>query len=266
MPTLPELQRQFLGAILDGGDAGALLVHGGIAPALRLNIYANNARSNFIDSLRLSFPVVLRLVGVEYFDQCARAYRAAHPSRAGDLHPAGAAFPAFLGELHAGGGHPYLGDVARLEWLCQEALMAADAARPDAAQFLGRLGAVAPSRLERLKFRLHPSARAFESRYPASDIWRANLGDAEPELIDFAQGGERLLLLRAGGKLDMHRLTAGEHGFLQALQAAAEFGAALETGAAAVETEACGAGFDAAAALQRFVAAEAIVDFELGAD
>lgn len=262
MPTLPELQRQVLAAILDDGadndGVARLIVRGAIAPAGRLGIYANNARGNFIEALRLSFPVVLRLVGEAYFDQCARAYRRAQPSRAGDLHPAGAAFPAFLAERHDGGEYRYLGDVARLEWACQEVLMAADAAPPDPGRFLGRLGAVAPECHAALQFRLHPAARTFHSSFPASAIWRANLGAGEPPVIDLAQGGERLLLLRTDGQLDMLPLSAGEHGFLQALEAAARFDAAVDAGAAA---QAPGGDFDAAAALQRFVAAGAIVDF-----
>jgi hypothetical protein len=261
MPTLLELQRDFLAAILDGGAiADGRVLARGIDPARRLSVYANTARTNFIESLHLGFPVTLRLVGAEYFDQCANAYRASHPSRSGDLNAAGQAFPGFLAELHAGGDHRYLGDVARLEWLCQESLMAADPPRLDAARFFERLAAVAPARYDGLRFALHPAARLFSSDYPASEIFNANLGDEEPPLIDLSKGGERLLIVRCEVRdthtLDFHPLTAGEYAFMHALDADTDFAAAMER----ADTD--GSGFDAVAALRRFIAAGAIVDFD----
>ena len=256
MPTLRELQTRVLGAVLDGEDAAELIRAGGLTPSSeRLEVYANNARINFTESLRLGYPVLLRLVGEAYFDQCARAYRMQCPSRSGDLHSAGAAFAAYLGELHTGGEHRYLADVAHLEWLCQESLMAAEHGRLD----LARLAEVAPARYESLRFKLHPAARLFASDYPAREIWEANLAtETAPPLIDLAKGGERLLLMRRGGRLEFHRLSPGEHAFLESLAAHAAFAAAVETGAAAADAAAA---FDAAAVLRRFVAAEAIVDF-----
>src|ERR1700690_969479 len=83
MPTLPELQRNFMDALLDGccEPVQPEIIAGAVAPNQRLAIYANNAETNFIESLRLSFPAIRRLVGDAYFTQCARAYRAGHPSR-----------------------------------------------------------------------------------------------------------------------------------------------------------------------------------------
>jgi hypothetical protein len=282
MPTLLELQREFLGAVLDGAVAAEnRILARGMAPARRLGVYTNNARANFIEGLRLGFPVILRLVGEAYFDHCALAYRAAHPSRSGDLNAAGQAFPGFLAERHAAGDYRYLGEVARLEWLCQESLMAADHPPPDAVRFFERLAAVPPQRYDDLKFTLHSTARLFASDYPASEIWNANLADAEPKIIDLAKGGERLLLIRSPvghpQTLEFHRLSAGEYALLSAIEARADFAAALAHAMAASDAHTAPStaqvaaavpgdrpsDFDAAAALQRCVAASAIVDFDL---
>jgi hypothetical protein len=265
MPSLRELQRGILRSLLEGEpqpDALAqIIAPPGMHPAPILNLYANNARSHFIDALRSSYPAVRRLVGDEYFDQCARSFHARYPSRSGDLQPAGEHFPEHLLELHGAGEYRYLGEVARLEWLIEETLLAADHAPLD----LGKLQAVPPEGYDDLRFSLHPSARLFASEFPCTAIWEANVGsDAEPPTIDLGSGHDRVLLTRERGRLRLHRLSAGEMRFLRSLQAADTFRAAVESGFGAHlpggAEEGLAATFDAAAALRRFVAATVIVD------
>ncbi len=245
-------------AILDEPASGAALpvVDNGIAAVERLAVYAGNARGNFQSALESSYPVIRRLVGADYFEQCARAFQHEHPSRSGDLQPAGARFPAYLDLLHRDSEYRYLGDVARFEWLLEEACLAADHAPLD----LARLAAVAPENYDGLHFRLHPSVRLFESPYPCLAIWQANTAADEPPMIDL-QGAprQRLAIVYSRGDLRFHALSAGEHSFLASLQAGAPFAAAITAAIAAGTTEPDT--FDAGAALQRFVLARAIVDF-----
>jgi hypothetical protein len=254
--SLRELQRDFMRAILDDPASAAALpvVSNGIAAAQRLAVYAGNARANFSSALELSYPVVRRLVGVDYFEQCARGLSRKHPSRSGDLQPAGAPFPDYIDALHRDGEYRYLGDVARFEWLVQEALLAADHAPFD----LGKLAAVAPADYDGLHFHLHPSLRLFESSFPCLAIWRANSAAEEPPLIDLNGAPDaRIAIMHSGSDLRFHTLSAGEYAFLKALEAAAPFASAVAAGAAAGAAHA----FDAGAALRRFVLASAIVDF-----
>jgi hypothetical protein len=270
MRTLPELQADFLRAILDGAPEclGDAIVVDGLSADRRLAVYANNAEANFLGSLRSSFPAVCRLVGDEYFAQCAREFRGAHPSRSGDLSPAGAAFPDYLAALHADDRFRYLGDVARLEWLYHECLTAGEHAAFD----LERLAAVPADDYDRILFRLHPAARLFDSPFPAVAIWEANVAsEQEPERIDLDRGGDRVLLIRGRDGVVFRPLAAGDHAFLANLARGQPFAAALAAGAEAAEAaEAPGAaegatGFDAAAVLPAFVQAGVIVDFSLGA-
>jgi hypothetical protein len=256
MPTLLELQVAMLEGVLDGAAqrAAQLIAGGDIDPARRVGIYANNAETNFIDSLRVSFPAVRRLAGDAYFDQCARIYRREHASTSGDLQHAGARFPQFLAALLGAGEYRYFADVAALEWLYQESLLAADHARLD----LAKLAAVAPQAYGELRFMLHPTARLLASDYPTLEIWEANAGsEAEPPLIDLSQGPQWLLANRSRGRVRVTRVSAGEHAFLERLRHGANLDEAFAAGAATQ------AEFDAAATLQKFVAAEAIVDFAL---
>jgi hypothetical protein len=254
MPTLLELQYAFMNGILDGdpGAASEQIWPKGIDPSQRLGIYANNALANFVDSLRLSFPAVRRLVGDDYFDRCARGFRRQRPSRSGDLQHTGEGFSEYLLQLHRSDQYRYLADVARLEWLYQESLIAADHPPLD----LARLGTVAPGEYGGLRFRLHPAARLFASDYPVVEIWEANVGSAaEPPVIDLGKGADRALLARGRGGLQIYRLSPAEYVFLNACRQREPFEAAVES-AVAID-----AAFDAGAALRRFVQADAIVDF-----
>ncbi|HEU4622795.1 MAG TPA: DNA-binding domain-containing protein [Burkholderiaceae bacterium] len=98
--------------------------------AYRLAIYRANAIAACTRALRAHYPVCARLVGDEFFDATARAYRQAHPSTNGDLGHYGDAFAEFLRTFEHARSLPYLSDVAQLEWAVHIATTAAD--RPDA--------------------------------------------------------------------------------------------------------------------------------------
>jgi hypothetical protein len=255
MRALRELQFEFMSAVL-GGDlerAAGSIIANGVDARRRIAVYIHNAEANFLQSLRLCFPAVQRLVGEEYFRYCVGRYRDRRPSPSGDLQHAGAAFPGYLAELHGEDEFRYLSDVARLEWLYHEAETAAPHGRFD----VERLASVPPCQHDRLRLRLSPSARLFAAEFPALDIWAANVGSAgEPELIDLAKGPDRLLLARpTHGQVEFHRLSIAEGAFLQQLQAEAELATAIAAATAKAPE------FDAGVTLRRFVAADAIVDF-----
>jgi hypothetical protein len=259
MPPLRELQNELLEAVcaVDGAAARPaaaprVAVPPRIVPAHGLLVYRANVRANFLDSLHSSFPALWRLVGEEYFRQLAREFQRVHPSRSGDLLHVGAPFPAFVAERHRGGGYDYLGDVARFEWLCQEALLASDHAPLD----LERLRSVAPADYDALRFELHPGLRLFASPYPVRRIWEVNVtGEDSPEIVDLDAGGESLALLAPQLELKFHDLSAGEFAFFESLRGGAAFGPAIEAASARDDA------FDAVAALQRAVGAAIIVDF-----
>jgi hypothetical protein len=255
---LRELQSDFLATIL-GGDAAAAagarlereLVAGEYGVADGLAVHANNAEHHFVDRLRQGFPVVHRLVGEAYFAQCAREFRREQPSRSGDLHHLGAGFPAYWQRRHGADRYRYLADVARLEWLYEEASTAADHPPFD----LAKLARVPPAAYDTLQFRLHPSLRLFESEFPVLAIWEANRrAERESEFIDLGSGGERLMLVRKADGIAIHRLTLGECVFLQQIEQARGFTDCIS---AAEEADVA---FAATVTLEKFVREQVIVD------
>ena len=135
MPTesLASIQAQFLALLYEdspaapSGFAHQNIVRSDALPAAaRLAIYRNNLHANFHSVMALEFPVIQQLSGGDYFRQLAADYQRAQPSRSGNLHHIGVAFPAWLTERLAGTDYAWFGDVAALEWAWQECYVAAE--------------------------------------------------------------------------------------------------------------------------------------------
>ena len=239
-PTnLAELQARFAATLRgpghDGETADPALIAGivddGLEPAARLNLYRNNARAMFTGALERSFPVLARRVGDGYFHRLAAEYRDAHPSRSGDLHWIGEHFPAWLAVRLAGTEYAWLADLARLEWACEEVLVAADVP----AIAIEALGGVAPEVLPHVQLRLQPALRCVSSRYPVWSVWRANQPDQSGDAIVAERGAEHVIVTRADDRPILHLRPDAEVRFVAALSAGAGLQDALENSSLPVE-------------------------------
>lgn len=229
MPGLLELQRRFAAALRGGAaaDAAEWAEGDGLPPAARVRVYAHNARAFFEQALELTYPVVRRRVGDDYFRQLAVAYRARHPSRAGDLHEVGRAFPAFLDAELADTPYAWLADLARLEWACADAATAREVpAAPVAA-----LAGIEADRLADVRFELVPSLRIVGSPFPVYAAWLANQPDAAGEAVALDAGPGHVLVRAADGGYRLRPVTAAACRFAARLAAGASLGAALEDAA-----------------------------------
>ena len=243
MRALRETQEEFAAALLGGGahrfDS-------------RLQVYRNNVFVSLLQALADVYPVLVRLVGRDYFDQAARRFVRQHPSRSGNLHDFGSELPGFLAGLPEAASLPYLSDVAALEWAWHEAFHAGDAPALDAA----RLAALPESAVASLRFRLHPAARLVASPYPVLAIWEANVeGAPEGGEIRLDAGPDRLLVMRRELERVIERLTPGEFGLLYALASGESLADACGAAAAAEP------GIDLQAAMARFVAGRVVTEF-----
>ncbi len=230
--SLAETQARFARALRDPqagsvtGDATLLagIREDGIAPAARLNVYRNNARAIFTTSLERSFPVLARRVGDGYFRRLASDYRTDHPSRSGDLHWIGSAFPSWLERRLAGSEYVWLADLARLEWACEEVLVAGDAT----AIGLDALAAVEPEHLAELSLGLQPALRCVHSVYPVWSVWRANQPEGSGTEVDLGLGAEHVVVTRAEDRPVLHLRSETEVRFVAALAGGQRLAAALE--------------------------------------
>lgn len=247
MPALLELQQalraQLLGDALPPDDERAL----------RLAIYRNTCLSTLVNALRLSFPAVQRLVGVEFFDGSAREFIRRHPPASAWLNDYGAGFAGFLSGFVPAATLPYLADVARLEWTVNRALHADDAPGLD----LARLAALHQSARSRVSFTAHPALSLLRLEFPADAIWRAVLDQdaAAMAAIDLASGPVHLLIERDASGVQVRRLNVARWQFTARLCAGEPLYSALDDGPDA----------DISAWLAEHLSSGRFIDFNLNA-
>lgn len=171
MPALADLQREFLTAITSGDDEkiSAVIVEGTPGIYKALDVYRNNWRSNLRNALRVTYPVVERLVGAEYFDWMADRFLDEQPSQSGNLDNYGAEFPEFIRSFAGVAELPYLADVAQLELYVDAVLVAPEEM---------------PSQL-------------FTSPFPIHRIWQVNQqGWHGDDTVSLDEGAAYLLIQR----------------------------------------------------------------------
>lgn len=153
-PDLLEFQRDFVQSI-DQPAAGAMAV------------YRNTVLHGTVEALRANYPVVEQILGEDMFRSVAVDYASECPPRRPVLALYGARFADWLEDQPWIGDLPYLADVARVERLSVESLMAADAEPLAADAVRTRVSAG-------LALTLHPSVRFDWLTTPAMSIWLAH--------------------------------------------------------------------------------------------
>jgi len=252
MPSLRELQQEFVAAVLEDGAATTLAITPARDAPERVAIYRRAVFANYRNALGATFPVVARLTGTPFFNAAVDAFVRAHPSTSGDLNIYGDGLATFLADYAPATELPYLPDVARLEWAIDEASRALDAPRaPESV--LAALGAVVADRLPAMRVILEPSCRLVASRYPILRIWQVNQPDHEDDdRVSLDQGGQALLIRRDEQGIALESLGDGEFAWLSALATGAALGIAID---AALEADAA---FDLGTALSTHIAAGTI--------
>ena len=258
-PQLAQHQQLFAGALFDAQlapQALALCAAGRGHVEHRYALYRGNQTAAWTKTLAAAYPVVLALVGEEFFGGLARAYGRAHPSDNPDLNHFGAHFSTFLRHFPHVADYPYLPDMAALEWLLHRAHYAAAADGLTAPQ----LAAIAPDQLESAGFGLHPAAQLFRSDWAVIPLWQAHQPDsgvAFPQDMAVASHG---MVVRPHWQAGVQPLSAASHAALGVLTEGGNFGAALD---AAFDVD---DNFDVAASLQHWLAHAVLVDLRLAAE
>jgi hypothetical protein len=218
--SLREVQESFAAALRDPAVACAVL------PPANLAVYRNNASHTFRKTLELTYPVVRRRVGDDYFRQLCANYRQLVPSRSGDLHWYGRDFAAFLDAHLEDIEYRWLADLARLEWSRAECAVGVE--RPALpAEALARYPA---TQLEHLVFQLQPTLKLHASAFPVFSIWTANQVDNAPP-VDQSLGSECGMVRARHDTAEVRRLDPALFSYLSALAGGATLGAAMSIAA-----------------------------------
>ncbi len=201
------------------GNGGAAAIDA----ASRLGVYRNNTRYFFRTALERTYPVLRHRVGDEYFRQLAHEYRADHPSTHGDLQDVGRHFPTWLANRQHGTQYEWLAEIARLEWACESASTAADAAPVS----LAVLTEIPSDRLDDIHFFLQPSVHFVASTYPVWSVWQANQGAQPGPAVDLAAGAEHCVVACGADRVAVYRLAADDYALVMQLAHDASLGEAI---------------------------------------
>lgn len=203
-----------------------LVTHNGSDPTRRLGVYRNNVVVSLVDALASSFPVTQQLVGEDFFRAMAQLFVHQQPPRSPVLARYGGALPDFVAQFAPAASVPYLGHVARLEWLRLQALHAADAlpvAADTMAQCLADPEAVAGTR-----WHLAPSLQLITATVAAVSIWAAHQEGSGLllENVD-TERAESAWVFRSDLDVMVLQSAPGEQALAQALQGGAPLGEAV---------------------------------------
>ncbi len=233
MSSLREFQDTF-GAALRGGPvvADSIVAADPIPLERRVDVYRNNIYASLIDGLELAFPVVLQLVGQEFFRAMAREFLRDHMPERGTLIGFGDGLPDFLDRFPPVASLPYLSDVARFELMRLRCYHAADD-RPVTPE---ELAAIRAEEMPEVRFELHSSLEALQSRFPVLSLWQAHQPGQDPASVGVSQDAESVLVLRTNFTVAAHRIDEGAIAFIGALKDGQTFGTAA-TVAAGIQSD-----------------------------
>jgi len=160
----------------------------------RMEVYAQMYFWRLYESLQEDFPVVQAILGEEKFHRLVVDYLQDHPSRTRDLAELSAELPRFLAvhPLGAPNAHPYLADMARLEWARIEVEREADAFALTA-ELLKR---VPPEQWGKIRLQLIPACRLVSSAWDILTPWQQCILESQKSLASVQPQPLTLLIWR----------------------------------------------------------------------
>jgi hypothetical protein len=207
--TLSEVQDSFQRALLAGCDG----ILAGLADAPRqpkemlLGIYRDDYILRLIEFAQNDHEQLRAYLGDDAFEEMARGYAAAYPSRYRNAKDFCAHLPQYLAEAEPYCGHAALRELAALEKALNDAFYAGD----EAALGVAGVAGFAAGEWAALRFSPHASARRLNFSTNAAEVWRALKHGSEPPSAE-ANGLQRILVWRQD--VPKFRVLAGEEAML----------------------------------------------------
>jgi len=199
----------------------------GAHPARGLKVYQSNGHMLAERALRLTYPVLVQMLGEQSFADLARALWHAHPPRRGDIAHWGDAMEDYVRSSKQLQEEPYLADVAHAEWALHGC-----ASAPDRTGDLSTLVLLTTDEPHTLSLDLAPGLAMVSSAWPLVSLLTAHLEG----IPSFAQVGAQLtqhtaqdlVIWRCGYQPRLREALTGELSMLHALQSEMSLEAALQ--------------------------------------
>lgn len=224
---LRELQQKFAEQLIDKESSALSGIIGaqGLSGAEAISIYRSNFLENLSNGLKISFPVVVAILGEACFKYVAYDFALKTPSLSGDLNDYGSDFPAYLRGHPDTETLPYIAEVAALEWAIDLSSREGDTAYVDLAMFATYSADV----LLQLKLPIHPACFILQFNWPAHAIWQAHQQENWSKPLQITQGDFFACVARADDTVRTMPLSYTEYVFLNHLAQGHPLGAALCT-------------------------------------
>lgn len=141
-----------------------------VSAEVRLEIYRYAYQHRLIDTLKVDFPTLQRLLGEKRFYDMAKQYLDVYPSRHRSLRAFGKSLAKFLAETSPYNKRGIYAELATLEWLFVDAFDAQDAKPLQVADF----AKISSEKWPGLTFQFHPSLFRINPQWNSMEIWEAN--------------------------------------------------------------------------------------------
>jgi hypothetical protein len=218
--SLQNLQLDMVETLLDGETPPALPVR----PLQNLMIYQHAIQHLLIATLKKTYPLIVKLVGSDFFQITAKEYIKHYPSRSPNVNDYGAYFSDFLAEFEPLHDLIYLVEVAQFEWICHTLSSATNHQGIRTFQ----LDNITVDQYDQLHFTLHPACHLQRFYYPILRIIELCKSDKN-ESLDVDAGGINLLIARHDMDLTLIPLTHAEFTFLDMIAEGKSVGESLNT-------------------------------------
>ena len=215
---LQNLQAEFAETIFSDSELPEVVL-----PARHVCIYQNNVMAHLLQTLKDTYPLIMKLVGEDFFHVMAKEYIRRYPARSSNLHDFGEYVCDFIAEYEPVKNLIYLAEVAQFEWASHTVFFAADCGTLDI-NFLEKLSA---DKYDQLHFSLHPASQLIKFHYPMLRIIDLCKDEIEGT-IDINEGGINLLIIRRDIDISLVTLATDDFTFLTALSENKSLLAAVE--------------------------------------
>lgn len=205
-PTLSEMQAAFQRAVMHGDDAvlDEVLDNSRTDRNVLFGVYRHAYVARLVEVVKGDHPLLHVYAGDEAFDQLARAYVAARPSRNQNARWFSHRLPDFIAETRP--GEPHLAELATLERALNDAFDALEReplTLPD-------LAVVPPENWSDLVFEPHPSAQRLPFTTNAHALWLALKNEETPPPVEAYAQPENVMVWRHETTPKVRRMSGEE--------------------------------------------------------
>lgn len=194
-----------------------------LSAAERIGVYAGMYFGRLVDCLRNDYPVLLKILGEDAFEDLARDFVIKYPSRSFTLNKLGAKMPAYiLKAIPVKQNRAFLFDVAQVERAIEEVFDAPE----EKPLNMDSLLSIKPEKWLAMTLQVSQALRLFACKYPVNDfIEAAKTGDT-PEIPK--RGKSWLAVYRNNYSVWRLNIDHWQYEMLNALQRGDTLGDAVE--------------------------------------